>query len=721
MAEIIRPQGGSILDQSNINIGSAASTANAAQGVGNSLVSLGKEQSQDARGTMNISLGNAIANESTQQLSEANDSIRSSIYADRMTKATKEFLTNATNRSSQVTDKNGMPLFGSLVQDVGTLGKETLEKYLADVTDPALKEQLTANFNSQVANSQLQAMSTAKNQQKDFAAASYASLKDVTLKQAQLDNINNIPGYVNRLEEVLRSNVASGLMSAAEAQQELQTTDRNLRVGHVQQAIEANPYAALAEITGDDGTLGLASDDLLKLKKEAQYGVAKEEAIKASKEKALKEQYQDLFNEVKATSKRGNSINADLREYLIESSRGTVNEGEVDKLLAQNEVARNFSLLSIADQQAFLREADANGTSNPDMLGASDLLHDILDSHLKSVKEDPTQYAVDKGFIQPTERLDFSQGVEGVQDQIEQKFQNAQGAKALVGKDVTGMTIQDTKDWTAWFKTLSPVEQSKAAQDMVNKYGTAAPAFMDSLQVSGNATLAGDIYTRTQDPLLADDLTQGEAIIKAGDISMPTDAVFTESLQGNIPLSANQALNSKRIRDIKRLVAIEIQNGNMSADDISTSNMEMIIQRAIPSIERNGVKVPVGTSKLTPDQVNNSLDNISDSFINDAYGTMNPNLVYGDETPSSIIRNAVFHEVAPGIVVADTQDGDRITTTSGREMYIDFSKLPINVRPNTSNTLNNAVAVGAAPIKALGNAAEITGKKLGAAIQDLTK
>ena len=692
MAEIIRPQSGSIQSNTKISTGLAASTASAAQGIGNASVQLGRQQAQSQTGAINNALGNAIAGESLQQLQATNESIKASIYADRMSGATKEFLSGSVERASQKTDDKGNPLFGSLVEDVGMLGKATLEKYLADVTDPEIRQKLTANFNSQVANSQIQAISTAKNQQKDFAAASYASLKDTTLKQANIDDINSIPGYVSRLEEVLRANVASGLVSAEEAQNELIEVDRKLRVDHVQAAIDSNPYAALSEITGDEGALGLSSSDLLKLKKEAKYGVAKADAIKASEEKAIKEKYQDLFEEVANASKRGNAINADLKEYLIESSRGTANEAEVDLLIDQNEIARNFSLYSVEDQLRIVRDSDAQGTNDPNLLGVNELLHDILDANVKASKEDPTAYAISKKFIPETPPLTFEGGLDDVMAQMDAKFQSAQSAKSLVGRDVTGMTKRDTKNWTAWFKTLSPADQSRAANAIISEYGNAAPAFMDTLQVTGSATIAGDMHTRKHDPELADKYADGEAILKAGDIKMPSNRYFTEAVTTSVTMSSNTAFNQQLVKDYKRMLAIKIQDGSVVLDSdgaVPSDDAEAIAEIVAPTFMRPGTAIKVGRSgtKLTAEQINMGFDNMGEDTINEKFGGINPNQIYGGETASSVVRKSLPKQEVPAVYSLVSENGEQLMRRDGTRFLVDVNMLPISDRKKASPSI----------------------------------
>ena len=191
MAEIIRPTNVTIQPQGQINQSTAGEFAVAGEALGNPTIQQGREMQQAKFGAMTNELGDYIAGESIRQLKEQDSAIRSSVYADKFTRATNEFLTGAANRAKQVTDADGNPLFGTLVSDVGKMGNETLQKYLKGITDPEIVRQLTANFNSQVNTSQLQAMQTAANQQKEFSIASYQSMKDLTLKQVDYKKYYN--------------------------------------------------------------------------------------------------------------------------------------------------------------------------------------------------------------------------------------------------------------------------------------------------------------------------------------------------------------------------------------------------------------------------------------------------------------------------------------------------------------------------------------------------
>jgi len=549
MAEIIKAQPNSKNGSATINPQTAFYTAQAGQSIGNALLREGQSQAADQTGAITNDLGTSIAAENVKQLEEVSNSIQNSIYADRMSRSTKEFLMGSQQRASTTTDKEGNPTFGSLVEDVGKLGKDTLAKYLDGVSDPVIRQKLTANFEAQVAQSQLQTMTTAKKQQGDFAAASYAELKDTTMKQAGLDKADNISMYMGRLQEVLAGNVSSGLLSAEEAKKELLNTERTLKVDHVQQSIDSDPYSALDSLSSDKGELGLSSTDVRDLKHSAETKVAKIEAQKKAQEAALKEQYTDLFKQVQDFTKEGVDVSKEMKDYLRESTKGTALEKDVDKLIANNEVVSKFSAQSMEDQKAWLDAAKAQGGSiKPEYAETYGLMQKAYKAHQDAIKEDAAQYAVDRNLMPEAAPLDVSQGDAGIAAQVSKIYNDSRAAEAAVGKKITGMTKEYAKQIIAVRNQKTPEEKAKFDKLMSGIYGEAAyRTHIGDIAKAGDEDTAWNMQLSELDSNLAITANVGKQALKdkltkrvSPDIGGPGIAEATSSV-GNSSLQAYMA------------------------------------------------------------------------------------------------------------------------------------------------------------------------------------
>ncbi len=727
MAEIIRAQPGNIPQNVNINLGVAEQTAQANNSLARTVVEQGGVIQQDSTGAQMTGLGQVIAQESVNQLAQASASIQNSVYADKFTNTTTNFLAKAQNRSKQVMDENGNPLFGTLVKDIGQLGANELQEALKNVTDPVVREKLTANFNSQIATSQLQAMTTANKQQADFAAASYVKLKDTTLKQANLDTYENIDVYTGRLKEVLAGQVASGMISAESAQSELLNLDKGLRVSHIEQSIDADPYQAYSALSQDKGELGLNAADVLDLKNKAENGVAKANSMKNAQAAAIKEEYGELISQTKDLILRGVAVPKGQLDYLRQVTAGTKVAGSIEKLAEQAQISERFASLSVQDQEQFLALAEKEGTSDPALMGFTTVLRKQLDNTKKAIEDDPMKFAAEQGLVN-SPPLDFNGDVLA---QINQKSKEAKPVNQLYNTVSSGLTTADMKKVNDYYTTLSPQDQITFANSIHNQYGNNANIFFKEMYQNGgeNASFVG--FTAKTDNGLATDLANGYSALKDKNVPMPSGKNLDElkrQVITSLPPQVNESLSASQINGAVALYALEAKRKGLDPEVVDTSVIMSVVGRIAPSVEYNGSKVSTAGSTITQDQFDAGIRTMTSNTL-DALGGINPDQVLGNATPLDIVKRGTFVGNGAGtvivvaaehplafvtvtVVAAPRDGGQPLLTANGQLLTIPLDKIPKNIQPASTDTS------GAAKVMNLLKGISTVGKQVGKDVTD---
>lgn len=453
MAQIIR---GTQLPDSQgsaqISPGAASSIASGFQAIGNVQRQLGEGIASDRSGQILQNFGAAIGQQAASDMAKVKSAIDSSVYSQQMVNATTEFNQLFSERSQQVTDKHGNPMFTSLVDDVGTLGQEVANKYVAGIKDPLVRQKFLDNFNSSVGNSQIRALSIAQQQQKEFSIASYQNFKSATLNQAMVDGVAALPLHLGQVQEVLQAKVAAGEMSPEAAQNEINDFNRQVRMTSAHDQLLADPDGFIELLKSDPASLGLGRDDVFSLAAKAVEAQSNKRRAEQLYQKALVQEYKYLFDQATDLQTRGKTLPLELTNYMQEVSKQSPElAAATRKLVANDQILNQFNKLPAADREQFLQQLDQQAITNPDYSTVKETLMNANEVISKQEKEDPIGYLRSQGMLSDIPDFDPTGDVVA---QLDARANDAALSKAWTGEDSTGLDADTAKRYTNYLKSL---------------------------------------------------------------------------------------------------------------------------------------------------------------------------------------------------------------------------------------------------------------------------
>ena len=216
MVNIVRSNQNPSLGRAGIST-SAASQSGAAA-IGQAVESSGPAIANSAAAINNsiAQFGAAVEAEGAKLFAESKRSHQSALLLDKMAGATEAFTAARIERSKKAVDENGNPTFGTLVQDVGSIGNKLMEDATKTIIDPEVAEQFRMQFGNFVANQKVTALREAAAQQVDFSRATLNKGLHSLTNQATADTYDQVGTYDNMGRAALDDALASGTISAVE-------------------------------------------------------------------------------------------------------------------------------------------------------------------------------------------------------------------------------------------------------------------------------------------------------------------------------------------------------------------------------------------------------------------------------------------------------------------------------------------------------------------------
>lgn len=261
MVKIVRPEEQGSLGTAQISPGVAASAGSGQVELGRTISSVGKAFQQTEVDEISANLGNFISNQGKEYFEKSKVAHQTGLLANKMSEATIEFMKAKEGRYKQVTDKNGNPMFTTLVDDVGKLGDDIIKRVGDNIIDPEVRAKFKAQFTGYLANQKISAFKHAQAQQKQFAIQSIENRLDSLTKQGVADDINNIGDYEAQAQDILNKAALSGIITTKTRDAEIKRFSDDLRTNAIRNMIQNNPEQANAFFaTNQPSGLGQEAD-----------------------------------------------------------------------------------------------------------------------------------------------------------------------------------------------------------------------------------------------------------------------------------------------------------------------------------------------------------------------------------------------------------------------------------------------------------------------------
>lgn len=238
MVQIVRPNEGS--SQSNVGISTALAgqTGSGLAAIGQGVTQAGNAFRQTDVAAISRDVGNFVSAQGRQYFEQAKRASQAGQLSNSISNATLTFKKAQMERESRITDENGNPLYDSLVDDIGTIGKTIAEEEASKILDPQLRARFKNQFSQYVTNQQITSLRTARNQQLDFSKSSLDKGLTALLQQGADDNAENIASYEAQAQDILNDATSGGVIGMEE---------RNAKVAQFQSALRNAVYTRMID------------------------------------------------------------------------------------------------------------------------------------------------------------------------------------------------------------------------------------------------------------------------------------------------------------------------------------------------------------------------------------------------------------------------------------------------------------------------------------------
>ncbi len=312
---------------------------------------IGDEIRNQARTTTNVanqlqressvvnSFGKRMVQQGSNYMKAALASIEDAQYNDAMTNATKEFNTAADERQQQTTDEEGKPTYGTLQNDVDTLGKQTTAKY-AQTLSPNAQKRFVRSFTRHTGNKTISAGRTARKQHLDHSRSTLYNALDTMTSEALQDTPENMNNYSTNIKEMITDAKKNGIIDKDEAVSLTENSRKNIRLTMYSKMIKSNPAMAVETLSHEDAAqLGLRETErntLLNRAQTATVELANEQEAQVRELQVANEERQSTnFTNLDFGIMEGTVVKADIME---QSDLGEITEKQADTLIKRKDL-----------------------------------------------------------------------------------------------------------------------------------------------------------------------------------------------------------------------------------------------------------------------------------------------------------------------------------------------------------------------------------------------
>jgi uncharacterized protein (TIGR02594 family) len=565
MAKLKKPDEFNIQGSANISEGLTASLAQGSASIGSALSQAARSNTTNV-GSVMRELGQSISAQGSRQLAVLQESIDNSLVTKKVNDGTLALNQAVHDRLSNRVDADGNPTFGSLSEDIRSIGENILNDTTSGILNPNVKNRIQQQLGSQVLSSQIRSLSQARQQQQDFSNAAFLEFQDTTLNNAKADDMSMFDEHVQTYRAALDGRLQAGEITATQHQKSLQAFESEVSLSHINQLIQTEPERALELLNQNAANLDVDTNMIAKSK--ARQSIKAKESLIAAQDSALLKQTETIFKEAEGLLDKGIDIPADTLNQLIKFAKESGSEkliGKVNSLLVQEELVSSFSKLSESKRSGILDQMNSQFYGNDALNDGRDRLNNLHKYLNEQLEEDPVALASQQKLFPEKQTFDTNGDIVA---QLEDRADARALIKARYGVVTSGLTKSESKDLGRKLNTLDTTEKLEAIGQISKVLGRdAAVAFFATIGDEGNSLLAlSGIYEVEGQTSVAENILDGQKILKDKTFKLPQElnsAVLAELPQyANIRqkqdvLSAAKAIYAKKAFDAGNIEEID--------------------------------------------------------------------------------------------------------------------------------------------------------------------
>lgn len=522
-------------------------------------------------GQADIAFGKSMQQLGKAFMDTAKPAEQTGAYSQAYSKGLIEYSRRIQERTAQVTDENGNPTFGTLSQDVERIGREVMEEIGGTLTDDAVRQKFNNSFNMAIANKTVGSMSTARNQQLQFARETTTSSLDALAQQASVDNQADFDLYTRQADQILDSAVKHGALSPTERAAAAERFRAQVTSNRADELIRQDPESA-RQIFSDpemSSQFGLDEDERLAKVGSAERAVAAQQRAVREQQKSIERQYKESMRSVDKIIEAGLEPDKGVLDELIQGTKGTALEADVEFLLHKKRVTQQFAGM---DQEA--RTASLDILKQQVATGEElELIKQLerIDKNLATAKKsDVVAFAMQQKIIPETQPIDFNAPLP---EQLQNRRILADQIESHYGERTSGLTKTEVSALKEKLEDSTYKDAASILGAVVEGYGDKSLDVFDDLAKQGSVQYAfiGSLV-HAGDSQTAATILRGRELTKTKAITNPTPAQFRSDETSfadilRIPEYADTEMRSEILKSARSVyAALSADEGDFSGE-----------------------------------------------------------------------------------------------------------------------------------------------------------
>lgn len=711
MAQITQPNQNYVPIASDLGVNSGAAVGDSAAGIGAGLL-------QGSASILSMAQQQAAASE--QYFKEAQASINTSMYTSALNKATVQFGQAIKDRAAKQVDENGNPTFAQLPSDVGTMGQQIANDAMKNLGGSEAAKMFNEHFNNIIASKQVDAMTTARQQQQSYMQSqdlqSYHTQSNEAISGSVNDSLMARQQYYTQVD----NQVKAGGLTFEEAEKKKLEFNKTVNENRGLSLATNDPFGMMQATTpGSDSTYlqdnGLGDMDevtKMKLHRESAAMVQKANQIQLATVNARIESMKSTFTDANSIIERGGQVPASTIQQLQQGATGIPQlVQQVQDLQDKQAKVSLFTSLPATAQQAAINAMKSTGQLDDQV----QMYSRIKDNMEESMKKDLYSFAVTQKVAPTTPPLDITQDLAPQLANRRQAISMIQGA---YNKPSSGVSDEEMSAVNDLANHLQPADKARLVGQIVSGLGPSAGTFFTQMAKSGNRDLAlvGTMVLNGRNDI-ASNILAGQEYLKNKNLDIGPEG------KKNLDYAATQVMppmdNPDYRSDVAKLTEALYAQRSVQANDYSLNvNLDRYKQAMTDVLGGPSVKVAIGTSNfiggvigrafgsgtseivlptknMTTDQFTTWYKGINATDIQELGGIQGAKT---DADAVNLIKNAQLSQYGPGIysVMVPSKAGDGIMTpainaTTGQPFRINYNRINTNrLSPEIDNQqLNN--------------------------------
>lgn len=591
MVKIYRPEGSPIQGSARLPINGLSTGQEA---IGSAVSQAGRASQNTNIGAISRSLGAAISSEGKVQMEQAAASIRTSVLNDTLARANLSYNEALQQRVSQTTDKNGNPLYTSLVDDTAKIGNQILQNSVKGITDLKTRQLFEQSFNSTIQNRQLDSLKIARRQQLDHSQAAFEKYSIAKINEAKSGEFGAINIPLGELREAVNSRIASGELTKSDGDALFRSLDREVRVFKYQEMIGTNPKQAYEMLK--EGDEALSPEDALTLKIKAKNGIAAAAKAQQAYEKALEQKVEFGFKQAEDFLNKGLPIPDDLIGFLNSATQQTGLNERVKGLIERQEPILKFSKMNTVERSKALAQMERAAQLDPELAKNAETFQRLNKYIETQLEKDPVSFIISQDLVADRPSLDVTKDIG---QQLAARGDITAALESEYGVTSSGLTAAETEALAHHVDQLSPSEQIEVMQSIGSSLGddSASKLYADMSKHADGLIAYSGMLASAGNTAVAINILEGRKILADKSIAKPSPKFIQEKL---VDIDMPVYMHAQQSADVNSAIQAiyarkALQAGVLEADEIDDKILEQAIAEAT-----NGGAIEYNDSYIEP-------------------------------------------------------------------------------------------------------------------------